>query len=131
MRYISFVIPYTDMPPTPELMDAMGKLAEREMQAGRLIDMGGLMPVNGATRVAIKKGKLLVTDGPFAESKEVIGGYAVFEFATREDAVAGAVEFMDLHKQFCPGWEGVCEVRQIAPMDAAESCGGSSVVNAA
>jgi len=131
MRYISFVIPYTDMPPTPELMDAMGKLAERELKAGRMIDMGGLMPVNTATRVAIRKGKLLVTDGPFAESKEVIGGYAVFEFATKEDAIKSAVEFMDLHKQFCPGWEGVCEVRQLAPMDAPESCGGSSVVNAA
>jgi hypothetical protein len=114
MRYISFVIPYTDMPPTPELMDAMGKLAEREMKAGRLIDMGGLMPVSDATRVAIKK-----------------GGYAVFEYATKEDARAGAVEFMNLHKQFCPGWEGVCEVRQLAPMDAPEACGGASVVNAA
>ena len=131
MRYISLVIPYTDMPPTPELMDAMGKLAEREMQAGRLIDMGGLMPVSSAMRVAIKKGKLLVTDGPFAESKEVIGGYAVFEYATKEDALAGAVEFMNLHKQFCPGWEGVCEVRQLAPMDAPDVCGGASVVNAA
>jgi hypothetical protein len=131
MRYISFVIPYNDLPPTPELMDAMGKLAEREMKAGRLIDMGGLMPVNTATRVAIKKSKLLVSDGPFAESKEVIGGYAVFEFATKEEAVASAVEFMDLHKQFCPGWEGVCEVRQLAPMDAPDVCGGTSISSAA
>ena len=131
MRYISFVIPYTDIPPTHELMDAMGTLAEREMKAGRLIDMGGLMPVNTATRVAIKKNKVLVTDGPFTESKEVVGGFAIFEFATKEDAVASAVEFMNLHKQFCPGWEGVCEVRQLAPMDAPEACGGASAVNAA
>ena len=130
MRYISFVIPHTNMPPNQELMDAMGKLAEREMQAGRLIDMGGLLPVNTATRVAIKKNKLLVTDGPFAESKEVVGGYAVFEFATKEDAVASAVEFMNLHKQFMPGWEGVCELRQLAPNGPAESC-GAHVVNAA
>jgi hypothetical protein len=123
MRYMSFVISSSEVPPTQELMEEMGKLAEREIKAGRLLDMGGLMPIDTGTRVTIKKGKLGVTDGPFTEAKEVVGGYAVFEFATKDEAVASAVEFMDLHKQFCPGWEGVCEVRAIMSQDAQEGCG--------
>jgi hypothetical protein len=131
MRYMSFVISNSDVPPTQELMEAMGKLAEREIKAGRLLDMGGLMPIDAATRVTLKKGKLGVTDGPFTEAKEVVGGYAVFEFATKKDAVAAAVEFMDLHKQFCPGWEGICEVREIVSEGAQESCGAQAGVSSA
>jgi hypothetical protein len=131
MRYMSFVISNSDVQPTPELMEAMGKLIEREVKAGRLLDMGGLMPIDMGTRVTLKKGKLGVTDGPFTEAKEVVGGFAVFEFATREEAVAAAVEFMDLHKQFCPGWEGMCEVRAIVPEDAQGSCGAQVSVSSA
>ena len=127
MRYFSFVISNSQVPPTQELMDAMGKLIERETKSGRLIDAGGLMP--SATRVTLTKGELGVTDGPFVETKEVIGGYALFEFATHEDAIASAVEFMSLHKQFCPGWEGTCEVRQIAPPDAPEGCAAQAGVS--
>lgn len=128
MRYMSFVIPTGDVPPTQELMEAMGKVIERETKAGRLLDMGGLMPIDTATRVTLKKGKLAVTDGPFTEAKEVIGGFAMFEFASREDAAAAAVEFMELHKQFCPGWEGICEVRAIMSQDAEGRCGAQVAV---
>lgn len=131
MRYMSFVIPSNDVPPSQELMEAMGKLVEREIKAGRLLDMGGLMPIGTATRVTLKKGKLGVTDGPFTEAKEVIGGFAMFEYATREDAIAGAVEFMDLHKRFCPGWEGVCEVRAIMARDAQGRCLVEASISAA
>jgi hypothetical protein len=131
MRYMSFVISSSEVQPTPELMEAMGKLTEREIKAGRLLDMGGLMPIDGATRVTLKKGKLGVTDGPFTEAKEVVGGFAVFEFATKEEAVAAAVEFMDLHKQFCPGWEGMCEVRAIVPEGEQGSCGAQVDVSSA
>ena len=131
MRYLSFVIPTNEVPPSQELMEAMGKLIEREIKAGRLLDTGGLMPIDTATRVTVKKGRVSVTDGPFAEAKEVIGGYAMFEFASKEDAVAATVEFMELHKQFCPGWEGVCEVRQIMPQDANGRCGGQVDVSSA
>ncbi|MBB6096249.1 hypothetical protein HNQ60_005171 [Povalibacter uvarum] len=120
MRYLSFVISNSDVPPTPELMDAMGKLIEREIKAGRLIDTGGLLPA--ATRVTLKQGELGVTDGPFAETKEVIGGYAMFEFANRDEAIASAIEFMTLHKQFLPSWEGTCEVREVASPGTSEGC---------
>jgi len=131
MRYMSFVITTGDVPPSQELIEAMGKLIERETKAGRLLDMGGLMPIDMSTRVTLRKGKLAVTDGPFTEAKEVIGGFAMFEFASREDALASAVEFMDLHKQFCPGWEGICEVRQIMPQDAEGRCGAEVAVSSA
>jgi hypothetical protein len=114
MRFMSFVTSaHTDMP-TPELMEAMGKLADREIKAGRMVDMGGLMPIETGARVRIKDGELSVIDGPFVEAKEVIGGYAIFEFRNKEEALASAVEFMQLHRQHMPGWQGTCEVRAMA-----------------
>ena len=92
----------------------MHKLADREIKAGRMIDSGGLMPLATGARVRIADGKLSVVDGPFVEAKEVIGGYAIFEFRNKEEAVASAVEFMQLHKDLMPGWEGTCEVRAFA-----------------
>ncbi len=102
--------------PTPELLEAMGKLADREIKAGRMIDNGGLMPLDQGTRVTISQGALTVRDGPFVEAKEVIGGYAIFELSSMEEAVALATEFMQLHKDHMPGWEGTCEVRAMAGM---------------
>ncbi len=58
--------------------------------------------------------QLSVIDGPFVEAKEIIGGYAIFELHDKEEAVASAVEFMQLHKDYLPGWKGTCEVRAFA-----------------
>ena len=114
MRFMSFVTSAHAGPPTPELIEAMNKLADREIKAGRMVDMGGLTPVAMGAQVRIADGKLSVIDGPFVEAKEVIGGYAIMEFRNKEEAVASAVEFMQLHKDFMPGWEGTCEVRAFA-----------------
>jgi hypothetical protein len=114
MRFMFIVTSAHAGPPTPELMEAMNKLADREIQAGRMLDNGGLMPVAMGARVRIANGQLSVVDGPFVEAKEVIGGYAIFELQGKEEAVASAVEFMQLHKDFMPGWEGTCEVRPFA-----------------
>jgi len=97
--------------PTPALMEAMGKLADREIKAGRMLDSGGLMPVSVGAQVKITDGKLGVVDGPFVETKEMIGGYAIFELRDKQEAVASAKEFMQLHLDHMPGWEGTCEVR--------------------
>src|SRR5262249_40824170 len=100
------------------LMDAIGKMAEEATKAGLMIQSGGLAPTAMSSRVRLCRGKLTTTDGPFAESKEVIGGFAVFEFNSREEAIESAVNFMELHKQHWPGWDGETEVRQIlAPED--------------
>ena len=88
----------------------MHKLADREIKAGRMLDNGGLMPLATGAQVRIADGKLSVIDGPFVEAKEVIGGYAIFELPGKEEALASAKEFMQLHKDLMPGWEGTCEI---------------------
>src|SRR3979490_3313550 len=115
MRFMYIVTsPQPHQQPPPALMEAMGKLADREIKAGRMLDTGGLMPVRTGAQVRITDGKLSVVDGPFVEAKEVIGGYAIFELRDKEEAVAAAVEFMQLHKDHMPGWDGTCEVRAFA-----------------
>ena len=101
-------------PPMPELLEAMNKLADREIKAGRLIDMGGLTPLAAGAQVRITDGRLSVVDGPFVEAKEMIGGYAIFELPGKDEALASATEFMQLHKDLMPGWEGTCELRAFA-----------------
>lgn len=113
-------------PPTPALMEAMGKLADREIKAGRMLDTGGLLPVAMGAQVKITDGELSVVDGPFVETKELIGGYAIFELRDKEEAVASALEFMRLHKDYWPGWEGTCEVRLMMSPDAKAGCGADA-----
>ena len=100
-------------PPPKELMEAIDLLAKEATKAGTMIGAGGLGPTAQGARVRLSGGKVSVTDGPFTEAKEVIGGYAQFEFKTREEAIESAVRFMELHKKHWPGWEGETEVRQL------------------
>jgi Uncharacterized protein conserved in bacteria len=100
-------------PPPKALMDAIAKLAEEETRAGTMVDSGGLGPTARGARVRLAGGKVTVTDGPFTETNEVVGGYAQFELTSKEAAVESAVRFMELHKEHWPGWEGETEVRQM------------------
>jgi hypothetical protein len=100
------------MPPK-ELMDAIDKSSAEAVKAGIMIQAGGLVPLAQSTRVRISRGQLTATDGPFTESKEVVGGFAIFEFKSKAEAVKSAVDFMELHRKYWPGWEGETEVRQI------------------
>ena len=113
-----------DGAPPPAMLEAMHEMAKREIAAGRMIDDGGLMPPSMGARVAVRKRKLMVTDGPFAETKETIGGYAVFELPDLAAAIASAEDFMNLHVEHMPDWEGVCEVRQVAGSQVAMIRGG-------
>jgi len=109
-------------PPPKSLMDAIDKLSEDATKAGTMIGAGGLGPTGLGARVRLSGGKVTVTDGPFTEAKEVVGGYAQFEFKTKKEAVDAAVRFMELHKQHWPGWEGETEVRQMfGPEDYAKT----------
>ena len=99
-------------PPPKALMDAIAKLSEEETKAGTMLGSGGLGPTATGARVRLYNGQVTVTDGPFAEAKEVIGGYAQFELKSKEEAVKAAVQFMELHKKHWPGWEGETEIRQ-------------------
>ena len=107
-------------PPPKQLMDAIAKLSEEETKAGTMIGSGGLGPTAQGARVRLSGGKVTVIDGPFAETKEVVGGYAQFELKSKEEAVESAVRFMELHKKHWPAWEGETEVRQMfGPEDCA------------
>ena len=96
MRFMSIVTSAQSGPPTPELMEAMNKLADREIKSGRMIDMGGLMPLATGARVTIANGQLSVLDGPFVESKELIGGFAVLDLTDMDEAIALCREYAEI-----------------------------------
>jgi hypothetical protein len=108
--------------PPKELMDAIARLSEDAVKTGAMLQSGGLAPTAQSTRVRVSGGQIQVIDGPFTEAKEVIGGYAQFELPSKEEALRGAVEFMELHRKYWPDWEGETEIRQIfGPEDFDES----------
>jgi hypothetical protein len=100
-------------PPPKELMDAIAILSEEAVKNGTMLNSGGLAPTAQSTRVRVSGGKLTVIDGPFTEAKEVVGGYAQFELKSKQEAIDGAVRFMELHRKHWPGWDGETEIRQI------------------
>lgn len=102
------------IPPKPELLAAIGKLTDDMVRAGVLVQTGGLLPSSTGARVHVSRGKLSVTDGPFAETKELIGGYAIVEAASRDEAIQLGRRFMELHAAVLgPSYDGECEVRQL------------------
>jgi hypothetical protein len=81
MRFMMLVkSPENAGPPPKELMDAIAKLGEESSKAGSMIESGGLAPAAMSTRVRLSQGKITALDGPFAETRELVGGYAIFEF---------------------------------------------------
>ena len=100
-------------PPPKELMDAIAKMSEEGQKKGNMVSSGGLAPTAASTRVRVSHGNVMVIDGPFTETREVVGGYAIMEFPTREAAIESAKQFMDLHRKYWPGWEGETEIRQM------------------
>jgi hypothetical protein len=114
MRFMTMVKSAENSGPPPRaLMDAIAKLGEEAARAGVLVETGGLMPTAMGARVRLAGGKLSVIDGPFAEAKEVIGGYAVYDLRSKQEAIEWTSRFMNLHKVHWPGWEGESELRQI------------------
>src|SRR5215813_7236960 len=100
-------------PPPKALIDAITKASDEAVKAGTMLGNGGLGPTAQGARVRLSGGRVTVTDGPFVEANEVIGGYAQFELKSKEEAIESAVLFMELHKKYWPGWEGETEVRQM------------------
>ena len=102
------------------LLDAMGKMVEEGFQSGVLKDTGGLQESSKGFRIRSRGGKLTTTDGPFTESKEVIGGYAMVELTSEQEAREFAHKFMELHRVHWPEFDGECEVR---PMEESQPGG--------
>jgi hypothetical protein len=114
MKYLTFIRhpeSQRDTTPPPALMEAMGKFIERASKDGSLVDTGGLLPSKEGVRVRLANGEITVTDGPFSESKEVIGGWAILQADSKAEVIAIATEFMELHRKYWPDFEGESEVR--------------------
>jgi hypothetical protein len=100
----------TIKPPTEQLMADMSKLMEEMTKAGVLVDTAGLRPTAEGVRVRLRRGKLTTTDGPFAEAKEVVGGYAILEAKSLAEAIEHTERFLQVHGD---EWDITCEVRQL------------------
>jgi hypothetical protein len=101
MRYMMMIKANADYeagrPPSPALMTAMGALTEEMMRTGVVESSGGLLPSAMGTRLAFTKGRRTVIDGPFAETKELVGGFAIVNASSREHAVELANRVLDIH----------------------------------
>jgi hypothetical protein len=116
MRYMMFIKhtqDYAGVQVPAGLYEAMGEFIQDATKKGQFIEGAGLQPTAAGTRVTLRKGAITVTDGPFIESKEIIGGYALIDAKSREEALALARRFMELHKTHWPTFEGECEVRPL------------------
>jgi hypothetical protein len=107
-------------PPPPAFLEAMAKMGEDAAKSGTMIASGGLVPISKSTRVRLSRGQVTAIDGPYTEAKEVVGGFAMFELKSKEEAIEGARSFMELHKKYWPGWEGETEIRQVLGPEAFE-----------
>jgi hypothetical protein len=115
MRYMMF-IKHTEHRPADvpaSLYEEMAKFIEEAAKNGNFVSGAGLQPSSAGAAVRLQKGRITVTDGPFAESKEIVGGYAIIDAKTREEALALARRFMELHLKHWPTFEGECEVRPL------------------
>jgi hypothetical protein len=122
MKYLCFIKhpeSIRSAPPPAGFMDIMTKFVQGHRESGELVDTGGLGMSKDTTRIRLSGGKLTVTDGPFSESKEVIGGWAILQGKTKADVMRVATAFMELHRKHWPGFEGESELHlMLAPGEA-------------
>ena len=111
MKILALYKPEQHNPPTPELITRMNAFIEEMYKAGKLIATEGRKAGAPGMKIRMRKGQLSVTDGPFTEAKEIIGGWAILQAPTREEAVRISKEFMELHRKHWPGFVGESEVR--------------------
>ena len=114
MRYMMFIKhteDYRGKDVPAGLYEAMGKFVEASFKSGVLVSTAGLLPTANGHRVTLRGGKISVIDGPFTESKEIVGGYAIIDAKSQAQALELAKEFMDIHRIHWPEFEGECEVR--------------------
>ena len=111
MMFIKHTDDYRGIKPPQALMDAMDKFVGEYAQKGKFLDGAGLMSSHRGKRVRLRDGKLTVIDGPFAETKELVGGYAIVDCENDAEALEIATKFMELHRIHWPEFEGESEVR--------------------
>jgi hypothetical protein len=102
----------TDEPPA-ELFAAIGALGAENAANGSLVEVGGLLPIEAGAVVRLGSGTITTTDGPFVETRELVGGYAVYDLPDSGQAAKKAEDFLEAHRRTWPGWEGWVEVRAV------------------
>jgi hypothetical protein len=112
----------TGQAPSEKLMQEMGRLIDEMTRNGSLVTTAGLRPTKEGVRVRWNRGKLSTTDGPFTESKEVIGGYAIVEAKSMKEAIELTRRFLEIHGE---EWNIECEVRQIDGPEFGSECPAS------
>ena len=116
MRYMMFIKhteDYRNAQVPASLYEEMGKFIEETTKSGNFVTGAGLQPSSTGTRVRLASGKITVMDGPFTESKEIVGGYAIMDAKSRDEALSLARRFMEIHLKHWPTFEGECEMRPL------------------
>ena len=116
MRYMMFIKhteDYRNAQVPASLYEEMGKFIEETTKSGNFVTGAGLQPSSTGTRVRLASGKITVMDGPFTESKEIVGGYAIMDAKSRDEALSLARRFMEIHLKNWPTFEGECEMRPL------------------
>jgi hypothetical protein len=116
MRYMMFIKhteDYRGKEIPPGLIEAMGEFIGEYAKQGKFIDGAGLKSSHKGKKVQLRNGKLNVVDGPFTETKELVGGYSIMECESDEEALDIAKKFMELHRIHWPEFEGESELRPI------------------
>jgi hypothetical protein len=117
MQFISFYTPNPSAhkgPPSKEYMEQMNKLIEESMKSGELVATGGLTPIQQGVRIVQTSGKVTITDGPYIESTEIIGGFAILELPSKEAAIESSKRFLKV------AGDGQVTIRPL--MTEAEAC---------
>jgi hypothetical protein len=121
MRFLSiYKSPERNTPPKQEEMEKMGKLIEEGMRAGWLLGTEGCLPSALGARVRLANGNITVTDGPFTESKELVGGFAILQAKSKQEAVELVRNFLRVVGH------GECELRQLYEVPAEQSHSAAS-----
>ncbi|GAA1789076.1 YciI family protein [Nocardioides hankookensis] len=114
MRYMVFVKMAPDVGEAPPaLFEAMDAEMGRAFADGSIITGGGLGGGEQIVELRLAAGAITTTDGPYAEAKEIVGGFSIVEARSQYEAVEGARRVLELHQQFWPGWDGAVEIRPI------------------
>ena len=116
MRFMTLIKSAEDTnlgPPPPVLFQAIARLGDDAKQAGVLVETAGLMPTAAGALVRLDGGQISTSEGPFGLGQEIVGGYAIFNVGSKQEAIDWAKRFMELHREYWSGWQGETEVRRI------------------
>ncbi len=117
-RYMTSVLgPENQGRPPQALFDAIDQLSNEGMKQGVLVGFGGLKPTARGARATLEDGKVVFTDGPFTEAKEVLGGFAIYDLPNLEAAKAWTEKFLALHAQHWPAFRGIVEIREMQVLE--------------